>query len=504
MPRRPSTPWPTNAGSVFFAGTAAPATLSRAIEGGRIRRLAPGVYTADLTARPATLIERNRWAVLAELIPDALIADRSAANDGMPVDGVLYVVSNRRARELALPGLVISPRKGPGPLDDDPPWAGGLHVTSDARTLVDNLALSRARAGKPARTLSRPELEDWLVAKTQLRPQGWLQQLRDRAVELTDEVGVADRKSQIADLVGAVAGTRPVRAARAGRLLTARAAVREWDPARIERFDELAGYLSSLPDSADIPALLAAPPGDRDRTLPFFEAYFSNFIEGTEFAIEEAEQIIDTGDVPPNRPEDAHDVLGTYRVVSDPVGRATVPADAEQLLELLRLRHSAIMGGRPDKRPGEFKNTRNQAGSYVFVDWKLVVGTLAEGFRRADQLPPGFPRAMYQLFLISEVHPFDDGNGRVARAAMCAELSAVEQSRILIPIVFRNEYLTALRALSRDGRCDLYARTLAYAWRWSAGMPWNDRMAVDGRLASTHALFDSTDAERSGVRLELP
>ena len=141
---------------------------------------------------------------------------------------------------------------------------------------------------------------------------------------------------------------------------------------------------------------------------------------------------------------------------------------------------SKVMGGRPDKRPGQFKQRSNQAGSYVFVAPALVEGTLIEGFKRVTDLPPGFPRAAFELFLISEVHPYDDGNGRVARAAMCAELTVVDQARLVIPIVFRNEYQTALRNLSREGRLDLYARTLAHAWRWTAAMPWQDRAAVDG------------------------
>ncbi len=488
---------------MFFAGAAAPATLSRAVDDGRIRRLAQGVYSADLGAGAEALVERNRWLIVSHFVPDALIADRSAANNGLPQDGVLYVVSNERVRDLEMPGLVISPRKGPGPLDDDPSWADGLHVTSDARTLIDNFAISRGRAGRTARTLSRGELEDWVVRKIRLRPDGWLQELRNRASEIAEQLDVPDRQAQVDELVGAIAGTRPVRAG-AGRLLAAQAAGGEWDPARMERFDELAAYLAAVPAEADVPVTLEAPHGDLDGTLPFFEAYFSNFIEGTEFTIDEAEQIIASGEASADRPEDAHDVLGTYRVVSDPVGRATVPNDADELLHLLQLRHVAIMSGRPEKRPGRFKEKRNQAGSYVFVDADLVVGTLAEGFRRLDDLPRGFPRAAYQLFLISEVHPFDDGNGRVARAAMCAELSAVGQCRVLVPIVFRNEYLTALRALSRDARAELYARTLAYAWRWTAGMPWHDRSGVDGRLQATNALMDSTDAERSSVRLELP
>ena len=503
MARRPATPWPTAAGSVFFGGIAAAATLSRAVRDGRIRRLAQGIYSADRTADPAALVERNRWAILAQLVPDALIADRSAANNGLPVGGVLCVVSSMRARDVILPGLVISPRPGPGPLHDDLPWAADLSITSDARTVVDNLALSRARSDRPARTLTRSELEDWLVTKARLRPAGWLDRLRERAIEVAVELDRPDRRRAVEELIGSVAGTRPLRRG-AGRLLAARTAGGGWDPACLDRFDALTRYLAAIPQEADLPPGLPPPDGDLDGTLPFFEAYFSNFIEGTEFSVQQAEHIVASGEIPANRPGDAHDVLGTYRVVSDPIGRATVPTDAEDLLDLLRRRHIAIMSGRPENRPGQFKGQRNQAGSYVFVDPALVVGTLVEGFRRVAELPPGFPRAAFVLFLVSEVHPFDDGNGRVARAAMCAELSTVDEARIVIPIVLRNEYQTALRALSRDGRSELYVKALARAWRWTAAMPWHDRAATDGRLEATHALIDSTDAERSGIRLELP
>lgn len=99
----------------------------------------------------------------------------------------------------------------------------------------------------------------------------------------------------------------------------------------------------------------------------------------------------------------------------------------------------------------------------MFVEPELVYGTLVEGYRIGAALPSGYPRALYQLFLVSEVRPFGDGNGRVGRATMNAELSAVGLARVIVPIVWRNEQLEA-----------------------------------------THALFDSTDAERSGLRLELP
>ena len=63
-------------------------------------------------------------------------------------------------------------------------------------------------------------------------------------------------------------------------------------------------------------------------TLAFFEAYFSNFIEGTEFAVGEAADIVFRGIIPKERPEDAHDVLGTWRIVSDYREMNRIPADA--------------------------------------------------------------------------------------------------------------------------------------------------------------------------------
>jgi hypothetical protein len=503
MPRQASTPWPTAPGSVFFSDAASDATLSRATKDGRIRRLARGLYSADLRADAAELVARSRWKIVARLVPDAMIVDRSAAEGGHPTGGVLTVLSNARKEDITLPGLVIAPRRGVGPLADDLHWAEGLRLSSDARTLVDNLAVSRGRGGRPARTLARSEVEDWVVRTARRRPEGWLVSLRTRALEVCDELGVPERRDAVADIVGTAIGTREARAG-AGRLLAARAAGREYDPDRIERFDVLARYLGVVHAGVDLPVDLAALPDEEQTSLPFFEAYFSNFIEGTEFSVDEAEAIVASGEVPDERPEDAHDVLGTFEAVSNPHVRAATPSNVEELFELLDRRHRLVMGGRPDKRPGQFKERPNQAGSYIFVAPDLVEGTLVEGFKRLADLSPGFARAAFELFLISEVHPYDDGNGRIARAAMCAELTAAGQARIVIPIVFRNEYQTALRNLSREGRCDLYVRTLAYAWRWTAAMPWHDRAAVDGYLAATHALIDSTDAERTGVRLELP
>jgi hypothetical protein len=158
----------------------------------------------------------------------------------------------------------------------------------------------------------------------------------------------------------------------------------------VRRFDDLATFLQAIPAELDVPDALAAPDDETSTSLPFYEAYFSNFIEGTEFTVEEAEEIVASGDVPDERPADGHDILGTYAALADPALRGKTASTFDAFLELLERRHRLVMEGRPDKRPGHFKERRNQAGSYVIVAPDLVEGTLAGGFRRLGDLPEGF------------------------------------------------------------------------------------------------------------------
>jgi fido (protein-threonine AMPylation protein) len=108
------------------------------------------------------------------------------------------------------------------------------------------------------------------------------------------------------------------------------------------------------------------------------------------------------------------------------------------------------------------------------------------------------------MFLISEVHPFDDGNGRLARLAMNAELSNAGQHRILVPIISRNDYLNGLRRLPREQDPRLLCRVLATLWRWSAQVDYSDLALARVDMDRTNALVDPTDAERNGLHLILP
>ncbi len=504
MTRSTSTPWPTGQRTVFFDDVASRSTLGRAVTAGRIRRLATRLYSADLVSDPADIVAANRWPILGRLLPGAIVVDRSAAHNGSPSDGCLFVATERGRKPLQLPGLEVHVRSGRSFAEPSPdlPWPNGLAMSSPARIVVDNLALSRSRGGKAPRTLSLAELEDWLAAKAITWGSERMARLHDDAISLAEAVGFPERIERIDRLFARLGGDEPTRPT-SGQLLVAYTSGRAWDEHRLELFNRLAQEVTSYEDP-DVPGWL--PVGTDTEALPFFESYFSNYIEGTVFSVSEARRIVDTQQPPADRPADGHDILGTYRCVADTVGRKSVASDADGFLGLLRERHRMILGGRPEMTPGEWKQKNNQVGAFVFVKPQLVEGTLRQGFELAGMVPAGFRRALFMMFLVAEVHPFTDGNGRVARVMMNAELSAVDAARIIVPAVYRNEYIGSLRRTSTTQAADVAAlmRVMSFAWRWTAAMPWHDRGAVDGQLEATNALHDPDAAAFGAIKLRLP
>ncbi|MCY3565953.1 MAG: Fic family protein [Gammaproteobacteria bacterium] len=492
--------WPTGPRTIFFDNVASRTTLSKAVGAGRIRRIAPRLYTADLTSDPAEIVRANWSELCNHYLPGAVIVDRSAATHGVIRDGTLTVAADTGRRSIRLPGLEIRVRRG-APYESDLPWSHGLYMASPARALLDNLEPSRSRGGRPSRTLSLTELEDWVAGKYIAWGPERTDRFRVEARDLAATTGRTRHITAIDSLFEQLTGVEPLRPS-AGQLFRAVTAGRAWDERRLRLFNAAIETLQQLAPLG-VPEWLPEcdPPGE----LPFFESYFSNYIEGTTFTVDEARRIVETNTPPAERPADGHDILGTYRCVVDPIGRAATSTDPAELIDHLIARHQEIMRGRPDQHPGAWKAVSNRVGVYEFVAPDLVEGTLLKGLERVAELPEGLARALYAMIVVTEVHPFEDGNGRVARVMMNAELSAVGAARIVIPSVYRNEYVAGLRRTSMtDGDLTAYVRVMTHAWRWTAAMPWNDTAATEGHLIATNALLDSTDAEIAGERLELP
>jgi len=479
---------------VFLSNSSIAAAVSREVKLGRLRKLGSRLYTRNLTEAPDKLVKRNLWPLVAAYLPGALISDRTALESRPAEDGSLFFIANHK-RSIALPGVTLRPRRGPPPLESDRPFIGGLRIASPGRAFLENMRSSRARDGV-ARTLPKREVEERLDEMLRRSGEPALQRLREDAREIAGPLQLTDEFQRLDSLIGTLLGTRDARLE--SPVAIARAAGWPYDP---QRLDLLQRLFTELAGSSPMTRLARPTDGV---ALPFFEAYFSNFIEGTEFAVDEAEDIVFKGHIPAARPEDAHDVLGTWKVVSDYREMSRVPRNFDELKTLLKDRHARIMEGRPDKGPGRFKADPNRAGSTWFVAPELVEGTLAQGFEIYRGLASPLSRAIFMMFLVSEVHPFADGNGRAARIMMNAELVAAGESRIIVPTVYRNNYLMALKALSQNGITGALVRTMDFAQRYTAAVDFTELDHARFMLGRTHAFDDPNEADAAGVRLTLP
>jgi len=363
--------------------------------------------------------------------------------------------------------------------------------------------LESLAAGRGERYLTRREIEDWIdriIREAGPDGEERINYLRDRARELSETHGLRAAFAQLDGIIGAALATRPAAAVESPSL-RARAEGRPYDQRRLDLFESMVGQLL---DHAPEPAPLLAQDAARRRLLTFYEAYFSNFIEGTEFTLDEAAEIVFDEVIPRGRPADAHDVLGTYAIVNDEHEMARTPSTGDEFIELLRARHRVVLAGRPDMHPGQFKTRLNQAGSTVFVAPELVEATLRESFEIGRRLVDPFARALYAMFVTSEVHPFADGNGRISRIMLNAELFSEGQVRIIVPTVFRNNYISALKAASNNRTFAALVSSMRFLQRWTGQVDFTNRETAEADLTRTNALRDPNEAEDVGIRLTLP
>lgn len=455
--------------------------VGKLVREGKIRKIAPKVFTSNMDEEPAEIIYRNRFRIIGHLYPGILLSHRSALEYKPTDTGDLFLTYNYE-RRVSLPGIKLNIMAGNAPAQGDSLLTDGLYVSGQERALLENLQESR-KVGGQSKTLPLPEIEEKLDRIVRVKGEDGLNELRDRARQVAGTLGMDKEFGKLDRMVGAILSTKSADILKSP-VTIARAFGHPYDPARLEVFERLFVELRQR-EFADLPEANDAPRAFRN--FAFYEAYFSNFIEGTRFDVQEALRIVETGKPLPARDEDSHDVLGTYQIVANRQEMGITPENAEQLLEILRYRHRALMAARPAKNPGEFKDRNNRAGDTEFVDHTLVRGTLVRGFDFYRALGDPFSKAAYMMFMVSEVHPFLDGNGRLARVMMNAELTAAGQTKVIIPTVFREDYLGALRQLTRRHEPDTFIRMLQRAQRFSATITGEDMDAMQRVLQAGNA-----------------
>lgn len=442
--------------AVIF-GTSDPkrsAEIRSAVKAERMRKLASKIYTDDLRSPPEDIVRRHRLEIVSHFYPGAVISHRSAIEGNVSPGGKLHVTVPHAAMPIReLPGLELRIWRGPPPQAEDikTPIDGGreLYTASQARALLENMQIARARTDDEPKILAREELESWIDRQIRVFGRRWIEEIRGQSQALALRLGWSREGAELGALLDAFAGRES-----GHKLVTevgrARAGGHPFDPERLRLFQELHARLA-----AERFVELPRPPVVEFEVRAFWEAYFSNFIEGTKFSVEEARTLVfdraTAQELERRRPEDAHDVRETYRLIVDPKISAEIPTSAAHQAELIKRRHARMMASRLNVEPGVFKQRNNEFGSRVFVAPDLVEETLARVWPSSRLLPSPTARAFFVLFYLAEIHPFNDGNGRISRLAMNAELEAAGQARLILPTSLRGDYLSVLESLTLRG-----------------------------------------------------
>lgn len=95
------------------------------------------------------------------------------------------------------------------------------------------------------------------------------------------------------------------------------------------------------------------------------------------------------------------------------------------------------------------------------------------------------------MFIVAEVHPFNDGNGRLARLFLNAELTAGDCGRLIVPTSLRVDYLACLEALTVGGNPEPFVGLISRLIRFSADLPCGSWEQSVTALEKSDALKDA-------------
>jgi len=121
-----------------------------------------------------------------------------------------------------------------------------------------------------------------------------------------------------------------------------------------------------------------------------------------------------------------------------------VPGSANEFLDLLKARHLTILEHRKDKNPGVWKDVPNRAGNTRFVEPELVEGTLC---------------------------------------------------RIIIPTVYRDDYITALKAFSQTRQLEPVIRMFERAQAFTASMDYSNYDVAKASFMAANAFLDPREGK---------
>jgi fido (protein-threonine AMPylation protein) len=431
---------------------------------GRIRKIAPRIYSSNLTDLPADIIRRNLIYILGRLYPGAVLSHRTAIEMQPTEEGHIFI-THSYTKKIPLPGVVLRFLKGYGPLEGDPVVSGGLHASQNERALLENMEISRRSGGK-SKSLGIRFVEEKVEKIAMVRGEAGLNELRHRTRDIAQRIGLEEEFAKLDLLIAKRLKDKPSKALESPAQMV-RTFGHPYDPNRQTLFESLFASLRNE-EFADIPDRNIT--GKSLRNIGFFDAWLSCHFDGIQIDCDDAMLAVESDRPLPDRLIDSQTLLHIFRMLVNRNEMAKVPQTHHQLLEFMQHRHRTMLRSLASRRPGEIREENQYGDEAFFIDHALIRGSLNRAFELYQGLRHPFARAAFMMFMIGEVKPFLTGNGLIARAMMNAELVHASQQRIIFPLNMQDDLTDALRLFTLNNDPSGYVETLQRIRNFSAGI----------------------------------
>jgi len=150
----------------------------------------------------------------------------------------------------------------------------------------------------------------------------------------------------------------------------------------------------------------------------------SNSIEGYNTSIDDAVAVVD-GEEPPDERTETWNAIKGYRDAMTYIMQASQDPYFEFGTQFLKSLHFMMLGFDMSKQPGQWRpgavfvvSTTSGEAVYEAPETDLVDGLVTEliDYLKSDEKEPPIVRAAMAHLNLTMIHPFRDGNGRMARA----------------------------------------------------------------------------------------
>lgn len=413
--------------------------LKRKSEAGALREISPGIYT-DNMLDPIVDVVKGELPTIAFLLG---FSGRLAYGSGLSADMVnnQLIMVGERYRKWSAHGVdIIQRQNSENEANNDflEEHSSGLKMPSLVRSIIENFAPQKSHKKKLLKNKAKLMLENEFKNASENDRLRLIQNLEGLSLKILPEAW-PEIKLEIE------------------KHRTVPISVKDIKVLKI--MENLLNFIKMEHDWPQEKILSTT-------SLLFLECYFSNYIEGTRLAIEDAVELIKTRKAEKTH-ADGHDIVSLMNVMESDIREQKEWGTAEEWKSWMRVYHQEFLSHRPEKSPGEFKKIKNYAGSTEFTAPHLVESTLDSIFEMASELKDGWRRGCFLKAGFLLVHPFLDGNGRMGRLILNHCLSEVQESRLIVPNVYREDYLLGMKALS-DGNVSVYARMMNKVRRLTA------------------------------------